>query len=225
LNRGRAHAVGVAVASLLIASVIAAMEESPFSWRLALNNAVVKAAALVFCAFLAWVSWRVAGAHPGFAGFTAVFAYVFGAWLLIFSFLSAIDAGALKLSRPGLFAQIVAPGASSRDTQKVKALLGSEDTYALRALLESDQAWGGVTRTPGLAWMVSMAALRGVVTLVWLVAAWAAFRSWLGMAWSRAIFSLALFLVLGSVTLLLAIFFRMAPIMIDPGRWLEKVTF
>lgn len=167
----------------------------------------------------------MAGARPGYRNFAATYSYLFAAWLLIFSFLLAIDVGALRLARPELFGQIVALGSSGQDTQKLKVLLGPEGTYAMKALLYSDKGWPEVIRTPGLLWIASMAALRGAVTFAWLVAAWGAFRNLLGLSWSRSIFSLAIFLFLGSFALLLAVFFQMAPIMVDTGRWLEKWSY
>jgi len=45
------------------------------------------------------------------------------------------------------------------------------------------------------------------------------------VSWSRTIFSLAIFLCLGTLALLLAVFFQMAPIMLDTGRWFEKWSY
>ena len=167
----------------------------------------------------------MAGARPGYRNFAAAYSYLFATWLLIFSFLLAIDEGALRLARPELFGQIVALESSGQDTQKLKVLLGSEGTYAMKVLLDTDEDWAKKIRTPGLLWIASMAALRGAVTFAWLVAAWGALRNLLGLSWSRAIFSLAIFLCLGSFALLLGVFFQMAPIMVDTGRWLEKWSY
>ncbi|MGP0071149.1 MAG: hypothetical protein ACLPWF_04355 [Bryobacteraceae bacterium] len=201
------------------------MNEPPFSWRLVAANAVIKLAAFVSCGVLTWICWRLVGARPGYGAFFTAFSYSFAAWLLIFSLLLAIDESALRFLRPELFAQIIALGSSGHDTQKLKVLLGSEGTYAAKVLLDSDKEWPQVIQTPGLLWIASMAALRGVATFVWLIAAWAAFRNWLGVSWSRTIVSLAIFLCLGSLALLLAVFFQMAPIMVDSGRWLEKWSY
>jgi hypothetical protein len=203
----------------------AAANEPPLSWRLVAANAVMKFAAFVACASLAWISWWLVGARPGYGAVLTAFSYCFAAWLLIFSLLLAIDEAALRFLNPQLFAQIAALGSSGQDTQKLKVLLGSEGTYAAKALLDSDKEWPEVIQTPGLLWIASMAALRGVATFAWLIVAWAAFRSWLDVSWSRTIFSLAIFLCLGTLALLLAVFFQMAPIMLDTGRWFEKWSY
>ena len=58
-----------------------------------------------------------------------------------------------------------------------------------------------------------MAALRGVFTFAWIILAWGAFRNVLGVSRSSTIFSLAIFFCLGSIAVLVAVFFQMAPIM------------
>ena len=74
------------------------------------------------------------GARAGTRKFLATYAYLFAAWLLIFALLTTIDAGAMRLVKPELFAQIVAFSSSGQDSRKLKVLLGSEDTYAMKVL-------------------------------------------------------------------------------------------
>jgi hypothetical protein len=165
------------------------------------------------------------GARPGPGSFLTVFSYLFAAWLLMVSFLSLLDGGALRLTRPDLFARIMTLESSGQDTQKLKVLAGVEGTYAIKALSDSDQEWREAIQTPGLLWIGSMAALRGVVTFAWIIIAWGALGNLLGMSRSRAIFSFAIFLGLGSIAVLLGALFQMAPIMVDTGRWLEKWSY
>jgi hypothetical protein len=213
----------VLVSSWLIAIAVPAALEPPFSWRAIATDAALKAAGLVFCAALIWICWLLVGASGGFRKFIASFSYWAAAWLLIISFLVAIDAGSLRVARPRLFAQITGLASSGQDTRKLKALVGSEGTYAIKALVESDQGLAAALQTPGLLWIASLAAVRGAFTCAWLLLFWDALRKMLGLPGSRAILSLALFLGFGLIAALLAVFFQMAPIMVDPGLWFRKI--
>jgi hypothetical protein len=219
---GRLRAIVTLVASLLVALAITEINDPPFSWRSVASNAVVKLGAFVFFAGLAWISWWIAGGRVSFSNFVTACSYLFAVWLLIFSLLIGLDGGLLRLAKPELFAAIAAAGSSGQDTQRLKALVGPEGTYEMKVLMYSDRDFADAIQTPGFFWIGWMAVLRGVFTFGWLIVAWAIFRRVFAVAWSRAVFSLATFLCFGLVAGLLAVFFQMAPIDMDPGRWLEK---
>jgi len=199
----------------------AANEPALFSWRSIAADAALKFVGIVSGAGLVWIAWRMVGGHASTPNLMAAYAYLFAAWLLVFALLTAIDAGTMRLFKPKLFAEIIASSSSGQDSRKLKVLLGSEDTYAMKALLDSDKDMADVIQTPGFVWIASMAGVRGAFTLVWLIVSWGAFRRTLAMSWSRAVFSLAIFLAFGLIITLSAIFFQMAPIVVDPNRWLE----
>jgi hypothetical protein len=201
---------------------VASINDPPFSWRSVASNAIFKLVAFVLCAVLGWISWQIAGARISVSSFIAACSYLFAVWLLIFSLLAGLDGGMLRLAKPELFAQIVAVGSSGQDTQKLKTLVGSEGAYELKVLLDSDQDFSDAVRTPGFYWIGCMAVLRAVFTFGWLIVSWAVLRKLLGMSRSRSVLSLAMFLSFGLIAALLAGFFRMAPIVLDPGRWLEN---
>jgi hypothetical protein len=182
----------------------------------------VKLGAFVFSASLCWISWWIAGGRLSFSNFIAAYSYLFAAWLLIFSLLIGLDGGILRLAKPDRFAEIVALGSSGQDTQRLKALVGSEGAYEMKVLMYSDQDFADTIRSPGFFWIAWMAVLRGVFTFGWLIFSWARFRRLFALSWSRAVFSLATFLCFGLLAGLLAAFFQMAPIDVDPGRWFEK---
>jgi hypothetical protein len=95
----------------------------------------------------------------------------------------------------------------------------------MKALLDSDEELASNVGAPGVLWILSMAAVRGAFTLLWLGVSWGAFRKILGMSWLRAVFSLAIFLCFGLIAALVLIFFQMAPVVVDPNRWLHKLAF
>lgn len=152
----------------------------------------------------------------------ALYSHWFALGLLIFSFLLLIDAGSMRRLWPEVYSQVLAVSSGGPDTQKLRVLLGSEGTYAMKVLLDSDEDLQAVIQAPGLLWIVSMAALRVIFTFTWLIVAWGAFRELAGVSRSAAIRSLALFLGMVSLAILVAGFFQMAPIMVDTGRWLRK---
>jgi len=205
-----------------VALVLPATNEAAlFSWHSIAADAALKFVANVFWAGLALLAWRIVGGRASTRSFMAAYAYLFAAGLLIFALLTSIDAGALRLVKPNLFAEIIASSSSGQDSRRLKILLGSEGTYAMKALLDSDKDMADVIQTPGFLWIASMAVLRGVFTLAWLMVSWGAFRKILQMPQSRAVFSLAIFLAFGLIITLSAGFFQMAPIVVDPNRWLE----
>ncbi len=209
----------------MIAIAVSAVFEPPFSWRITATDAVLKAAALVSGAALIWVSWFVLGARPRPTSFLASYSYWFAAWLLIVALLIASDAGFMRLVKPDWFATVSAVTSSGQDTQRLKALVGSEGAYALKAVLESDQGLSAAIRVPGFLWIVSMAAFRGAFTLAWLFLFWNQCRKTLALGWSRAAMSLAVFLCLTAIAASAGILIQMEPIMVDPGLWFEKWPF
>lgn len=123
---------------------------------------------------------------------------------------------------PDAFAAVLQSSSSGQDTQRLKALLGPEGTYGMKVLLYSNQDWRGILQTPGFVWIASMAALRGVFAITWLITAWAALGRLVGMSRARAMRPLAFFFGVGVLAALVVGFFQMAPIMVDPGRWLQR---
>ena len=156
------------------------------------------------------------------AKFIATYAYLFAAWLLIFSLLMVLDEEGLRFKEPKQFADITALAASGQDSRKLQALLGSEGTYAMKVLSESEGELGDAIRTPGMPWILSMAALRGVFTFVSLIISWSVFRRMLGISWLRSFLALTIFLGIGLIVALLVVFLQMAPIVVDPHRWIDK---
>jgi hypothetical protein len=207
--------------SLLIALALRAANQ-PLSWHSVVLSAAVKCLGLMLAAGLLWISWRVVGGRTSGLKFIVAYSYFSAAWLLIFSALMAIDEGAMRLIEPKLFAQINMFDSSGQDTNRLKALVGSQDTYALKALLYSDEGLSNVIRTPGLLWIMSMASLRGAFTFLWLLVSWGAFRKILGTSWFRSILSLAIFLGFGLIAALVVLFFQMAPLDVDPYRWIQR---
>lgn len=189
------------------------------------TDLVLKLSALVLGAALGWISFRIFGARVPLRNFATVYSHWFALGLLIFSFLLALDAGGFRVFRPELFVQVQALSSSGQDTRKLQLFLGSEGTYAMKVLLDSDKDWHAVIHTPGFLWIASMGALRAGFALAWLVVAWNAFRRLAGMSWSQTVRPMALFLVISLLAALVAGFFQMAPIMVDTGRWLQKWSY
>jgi len=209
--------VALAIA-LLIALALPAYQ--PFSWRLVALSAAIKVGSIVMVAAAVWISWRIVGGRTNASKFIVAYSYLAVAWLLVFSLLTAIDGGAIRLFEPGLLTQL--NGATGQDTNKLRALIGSEATYAMKALLDSDEELSKNIRAPGMRWILSMAAVRGVFTFCWLVVSWSVFRKIMGLSRLRSAVSLAIFLGLGLTVALALIFFQMKPIVVDPGRWLPN---
>jgi hypothetical protein len=210
--------------SLLIAVALPAANQH-LSWHSVIIDAAFKLIAIVLAAAVVWISWRMVGGRTSGLKFMVAYAYLLAAWLLIFSFLMAIDQGAMRLFEPQSFAEITASRSLGQDTSKLKVLIGSEATYAMKAVLDSDEELADVIRVPGVLWILSMAAVRGAFTLLWLIVSWGAFRKILGMSWLRTVFSLGIFLCLGLIAALVLIFFQMAPVVVDPNRWIHKLAF
>jgi hypothetical protein len=208
--------------TLLVALALPAAYQ-PLSWRSVALNAAFKLGAVVVVAGVVWISWRIVGGCASGSKFIVAYAYLSAAWLLIFSFLTAIDEGAIRLFEPGLFAQVNV--STGQDTKKLRVLIGSEATYAMKALLDSEEEMAKNIRAPGVPWILSMAALRGVFTFCWLIVSWGVFRKMMGLSQFRSVFSLAIFLGLGLTASLVLIFFQMAPVVVDPGRWIPKWPF
>ncbi len=210
------------LAGSLAVSVLltAANERALLSRKVIAADAALKLGGVVLAAGLVWISWRLVGRHPSSPTFLVACSYLLGAWLLIFSLLTALDSGAMRLFEPKLFAEIIVSGASGQDTQRLKALVGSEGTYALKVLLNTDRDLADSIRTPGFLWIASMAAVRGVFTFAWLVVSWAVLRKLLRASWLSAVLSFAIFLLVGLMAALAVGFFQMAPIVVDPGRWI-----
>jgi hypothetical protein len=131
----------------------------------------------------------------------------------------------MRIIEPQVFAEVTRFASSGQDSNKMRILIGSEATYAMKALLDSDEELASNVGAPGVLWILSMAAVRGAFTLLWLGVSWGAFRKILGMSWLRAVFSLAIFLCFGLIAALVLIFFQMAPVVVDPNRWLHKLAF
>jgi hypothetical protein len=210
--------------SLLLAIALTAVNEPPFSWRSVAANASLKFLELVLVGALLWMSWQIVGGRASAANFITAYSYLFAAWMLTFSLLTAIDEVALRLLEPKLFAAItvVAPPGQAQDTRKVRVLLGPECTYALKAVVDSDEEFNDAIAAPGFLWIASAAALRGAFTLLWLLVSWGVFRKILGLSWPRSVFALAIFLGFGLIVILAVVFVQMAPIVLDPHRWLDK---
>lgn len=219
------HALLTLAVSWLIALALPLLHQPPWpSWRSIAFDTAVKLSALVLVGALAWISWRLVGGRISGPRFLIVYSYLSAFWLLVFSLLIAIDEGAIRLTQPQAFASITVFSSSGQDTNKLKALIGAESTYAMKALLDSEDELASNLRAPGVPWILSMAALRGAFTLAWLMVSWGAFRRILDLSWPRAVLSLAIFLCSGLVLALAAVFFQMAPVVVDPNRWIRNLT-
>jgi hypothetical protein len=207
--------------SLLVALAVSAAGE-PLSWHSVVLDAAFKVGAIIIVAGVVWLSWRIVGGRTSGLKFIVAYSYLAAAWLLVFSLLIAIDEGAMRLIEPGLFAQINAVASSGQDSNRLKALVGSQGTYAMKVVLYSNQEFADTIRTPGLLWIVSMAAVRGAFTIAWLIVSWGAFRQILRTSWLQSVFSLGIFLGFCLIAALVILFFQMAPIDVDPNRWLQK---
>jgi hypothetical protein len=210
--------------SLLIALALLAANR-PLSWHSIVLNAAVKLLALMLVGGVLWISWRIVGGRTSGLKFILAYSYLAAAWLLIFSSLIAIDEGAMRLIEPTLFAQINMIASSGQDSNRLKALVGNQDTYALKVLLYSDEGLFNTIRTPGLPWIMSTAILRGAFTFWWLIVCWGAFRKILRTSWFQSVLALAIFLGFGLALTLVVIFFQMAPVAVDPNRWIQKWQF
>lgn len=209
--------------SLAVALILpAANEPELFSWHSIVRNAKFQLVGIVLGAGLVWISWRIVGGSTSIRKFVAAYSYWLAAWLFIFSLLAALDEAAIRLFEPELFAQITAVATSGQDTARLRALVGTEDTYAMKVLLDSDRRLADASREPGMYWILSMALLRGAFTILWLIVSWRAFGKMLRMPVLRSAFSLAIILGLGLIATLTAIFFQMAPVMVDPNRWIGR---
>ena len=210
--------VALAIALLVALALPAAYQR--LSWRSVALSAALKLGSIVIVAAAVWISWRIVGGRTSASKFLVAYSYLSAGWLLIFSFLTAIDEGAIRFFEPGLFAQL--NGSTGQDTTKLRALIGSEATYAMKALLDSDEEL--IQEHPGTRHALDCVygGLRGVFTFSWLIISWGAFRKIMGLSRSRSALSLALFLGLGLITALTIVFFQMKPIVVDPGRWLPN---
>jgi hypothetical protein len=128
----------------------------------------------------------------------------------------------MRLIEPTLFARINMIASSGQNSNRLKALVGNQDTYALKVLLYSDEGFSHNIQTPGLLWIVSMVILRGAFTFWWLIVSWGAFRKILRTSWFRSVLALAIVLGFGLVLTLVVVFFQMAPVAVDPNRWIQK---
>jgi hypothetical protein len=215
-----ARALLTLAVSLLVALALPAANQS-LSWHSLLLNAAFKLLLLLLVAGLVWISWRVVGGRISGLKLMVAYSYFSAAWLLIFSSLAATDEGAMRFIEPQLFAQINM-ASSGQDTNRLKALVGSQDTYAMKALLYSDGGLSNAIQTPGLLWILSMAILRAAFTFSWLIVSWGAFRKILRMSWFRSILALAIFLGVGLIAALAVLLFQMAPVDVDPYRWIQR---
>ncbi len=210
--------VALAIALLVALALPAAYQ--PLSRRSVALGAAIKVGSIVIVAAAVWISWRIVGGRTNASKFLVAYSYLSAGWLLIFSFLTAIDEGAIRFFEPGLFAQLNV--STGQDTNKLRALIGSEGTYATKVLLDSEEELVKNIQAPGMPWILSMAALRGAFTFCWLVVSWGAFRKIMGVSRFRSALSLVIFLGLGLITALTIVFFQMKPVVVDPGRWLPN---
>jgi hypothetical protein len=207
--------------SLAISVALSALFEPSLSWRMAGTDVILKAAALLGCGALMALSWCLAGARPPLRTFLVSYAHWFAAGLLIVSLLATLDRGALRMIRPGWFAQIARVTSAGQDTRRLTALVGSENAYALKVLLESDAGLSAIWHAPAFPWIACLAAVRGAFSFAWLLVFWNRWRRWLALGWARAAVSLAIFIFLMLIAALAAVVIHMEPLMVDPGRWMS----